>query len=122
MAGRTVGIAGVGKVGHLLAEHALRDGARVVVTDVNPDAVRRLQAAFPEIEAVDSTDELVRRELDVYAPCALGHALTDEVVDVLQAALICGGANNQLAHDGIAERLAERTCSTCPTSWSTPAA
>ena len=54
-----------------------------MVTDVDPDAVRRLQSAFPEIEAVASTEELVRRDLDIYAPCALGHALTDEVVDVL---------------------------------------
>ena len=106
--GRTVGIAGVGKVGHLLAERAVHDGARVVVTDVNPDAVRRLQTSYPQIEAVGSTDELIRRELDIYAPCALGHALTDQVVDELSAGLICGGANNQLAHPGIAARLAER--------------
>jgi valine dehydrogenase (NAD+) len=106
VAGRVVGIAGVGKVGHLLAERALQDGARVVVTDVDPEAVRRLRAGFPDIEAVGSTEELVRRDLDVYAPCALGHALTDDVVDVLRAALICGGANNQLAHPGIADRLA----------------
>jgi valine dehydrogenase (NAD+) len=108
LTGRRVGIAGVGKVGHLVAERALRDGARVVVCDVDPEAVRRLRLAFPEIEAVRDTDELVRLDLDVYSPCALGHALTDEVVAVLQAGIVCGGANNQLAHAGLAERLAGR--------------
>jgi valine dehydrogenase (NAD+) len=114
LAGRQVGIAGVGKVGHLLAERAVADGAKVVVTDVNPDAVRRVLAAHPEVEVAESADELLGRRLDVYAPCALGHALTDEVVDRLDLAdatglaMICGGANNQLAHPGIAERLMER--------------
>jgi valine dehydrogenase (NAD+) len=122
LAGRQVGIAGVGKVGHLLAEHAVADGAKVVVTDVNGDAVRRVLAAHPEVEVADSTDELLARPLDVYAPCALGHALTEDVVDGLARpgtagpagtagkaglAMICGGANNQLAHPGIAERLVE---------------
>jgi valine dehydrogenase (NAD+) len=108
VSGRTVGIAGVGKVGHLLAEHALTDGARVVVTDVDDAAVARLVATFPDIEAVPSTDALVRADLDVYAPCALGHALTDQVVDGLTAAIVCGGANNQLANEGIVDRLVAR--------------
>jgi valine dehydrogenase (NAD+) len=108
LAGRTVGVAGVGKVGHLLVEQALGDGARVVVTDVNDDAVRRVLAAYPGVRAVATTDELVGAATDVYAPCALGHALTDAVVDALPAALVCGAANNQLAGGGIARRLAER--------------
>ena len=53
------------------------------------------------------TDALVR-ELDVYAPCALGGALTDEVVEVLGAEGGCGAANNQLDHPGIEKLLAER--------------
>jgi valine dehydrogenase (NAD+) len=108
LSGRTVGIAGVGKVGHLLADLAVEDGAKVVVTDVNPDAVRRVLDAHPEVEAVGSTDELVSRRLDVYAPCALGHAVTADLAGRLDARLICGGANNQLADAGVAARLAER--------------
>ncbi|MDX5380681.1 MAG: valine dehydrogenase, partial [Actinomycetes bacterium] len=34
--GRTVGVAGVGKVGHHLVTHLVEDGADVVVTDVDP--------------------------------------------------------------------------------------
>ena len=37
--GRRVGIAGVGKVGRILAGHLVEDGAQVVVTDVNAAAV-----------------------------------------------------------------------------------
>ncbi len=52
--------------------------------------------------------------LDVYAPCALGGALDDEVAEVLRAAIVCGGANNQLVHDRIDNRLAERGIVYCP--------
>jgi len=34
--------------------------------------------------------------------------LDDAVVDVLSARIVCGAANNQLAHGGIEKRLAER--------------
>ena len=46
--------------------------------------------------------------MDIYAPCALGVALTDEVVEVLSAKVVCGAANNQLAHPGIEKSLEER--------------
>jgi valine dehydrogenase (NAD+) len=44
----------------------------------------------------------------VYAPCALGGALDDVTVPVLTASVVCGAANNQLAHPGIEKILAER--------------
>jgi valine dehydrogenase (NAD+) len=107
LAGRTVGVAGVGKVGHHLVEHLLEDGARVVVTDVSDAAVSRVLDAHPQVKAVATTDELVTEPLDVYAPCALGNALTDDVVAVLRARVVCGAANNQLAHDGVEKLLAD---------------
>jgi valine dehydrogenase (NAD+) len=107
LAGRTVGVAGVGKVGHHLVEHLLEDGATVVVTDVSDDAVRRVTQAHPEVRAVATSEDLVAEPLDVYAPCALGGALTDEVVTTLRARVVCGAANNQLAHDGVEKQLAD---------------
>ena len=107
LGGRTVGVAGVGKVGHHLVEHLLEDGARVVVADVSPDAVRRVSDLHPEVRVVDGTEALVTEPLDVYAPCALGGALTDAVVAGLRARIVCGAANNQLAHDGVEKQLAD---------------
>ena len=107
LSGRTVGIAGVGKVGHHLVKHLVDDGARVVVTDVNPPAVEAMVAQYGATAVADA-DALVRAEIDVYAPCAMGGALTDEVVDVLTAAIVCGAANNQLEHPGIEKALADR--------------
>jgi valine dehydrogenase (NAD+) len=106
--GRTVGIAGVGKVGHHLARHLVEDGATVVVTDPSAPALERVRSDLPGVRVVASTEELVASPLDVYAPCALGGALTDEVVEALSARIVCGAANNQLAHPGIEKVLADR--------------
>lgn len=108
LAGRTVGVAGVGKVGHHLARHLVEDGADVVVTDVWQPAVDRVRDELPSVRVVESTEALVASALDVYAPCALGGALTDEVLEVLSAQIVCGAANNQLAHPGIEKALADR--------------
>ena len=108
LAGRTVGVAGVGKVGRHLVRHLIEDGASVVVTDVWEPSVAAITAEFPQVQVVESTDALVRSAIDVYSPCALGGALTDEVVEVLQARVVCGAANNQLSHPGIEKVLEER--------------
>ncbi|GGT67038.1 MULTISPECIES: Leu/Phe/Val dehydrogenase [Streptomyces] len=107
--GRKVGVAGVGKVGHYLVEHLLQDGAEVVVTDVREESVRRITDRFPQVAVVPDTDALIRVEgLDVYAPCALGGALNDETVPALTAKIVCGAANNQLAHPGVEKDLSDR--------------
>lgn len=107
--GRKVGVAGVGKVGHYLVEHLLEDGAEVVITDVREESVRRITDKFPQVTVVADTDALIRTEgLDVYAPCALGGALNDDTVPVLTAKVVCGAANNQLAHPGVEKDIADR--------------
>ena len=108
LAGRTVGVAGVGKVGRHLVRHLVEDGADVVVTDVHAPSVEAIRADLPQVRAVASTDELVALPLDVYAPCAMGGAISDEVVEVLTAKVVCGAANNQLAHPGVEKSLVER--------------
>jgi len=106
--GRLVGVEGVGKVGHRLVGHLVEAGARVVVCDVSAAAVQRVQAAHPGVQAVADETELLGRPLDIYAPCAMGGALTDESVAALSARIVCGGANNQLAHPGLEKVLADR--------------
>ncbi|MCX4824143.1 NAD(P)-binding domain-containing protein [Streptomyces sp. NBC_01142] len=107
--GRKVGVAGVGKVGHHLVEHLLQDGAEVVITDVREESVRRILDKHPgRVTAAADTDALIRTEgLDVYAPCALGGALNDDSVTALTATVVCGAANNQLAHPGVEKDLAD---------------
>jgi valine dehydrogenase (NAD+) len=107
LTGRRVGVAGVGKVGRHLVDHLIGAGASVVVADVNPTAVEAVRANHPGVEAV-AVDALAGAALDVYAPCALGGALDDATVPALRAEVVCGAANNQLAHPGLDKLLADR--------------
>src|SRR5579875_622943 len=108
LAGRVVAVEGVGKVGSRLVDHLVSDGAAVLVHDVSDAALGRVRAAHPEVTVVGSREELVCAAADVYSPCALGGSLDDATVAALRVRVVCGGANNQLAHAGVAKLLAER--------------
>jgi valine dehydrogenase (NAD+) len=106
--GAVVGVEGVGKVGHRLVDHLIEAGARAVICDVDPAAVDRTRAKHPEVEVAADRDSLLASQIDIFAPCALGGAVNDGNVALLNAKVICGGANNQLAHAGIEKLLADR--------------
>ncbi|WP_210582360.1 Glu/Leu/Phe/Val dehydrogenase [Streptomyces sp. GESEQ-4] len=106
---RRIGIAGVGKVGRHLVGHLVAEGAEVFVTDVREEAVRQVTERYDTVLAVPDTEALIRVDgLGIYAPCALGGALNDDTVPVLTAEIVCGAANNQLAHPGVEKDLADR--------------
>lgn len=107
LAGRTVGIAGVGKVGRHLAAHLLEDGAQVVVADVDEAATAALLRDHPGVTVVEPA-ALASSRLDIYAPCALGGALTKDILGGLRAEVVCGAANNQLASPEVGELLRAR--------------
>jgi valine dehydrogenase (NAD+) len=108
LAGRTVGVEGVGKVGHRLVDHLVEAGAQVVICDVNTDAVDRVRARHPAVQAAADRDALLASAIDIFSPCALGGAVNDDNLAQLNAKIVCGGANNQLAHPGIEKLLADR--------------
>jgi valine dehydrogenase (NAD+) len=108
LAGRRIGVAGLGKVGKHLVGHLIDDGAAVVATDVNEKALAWARHTYPEVDLVPDATTLITSDIDVYAPCALGGSLNDETVPALRAKIVAGAANNQLAHPGIEKQLADR--------------
>ncbi len=106
--GRRVGVAGVGKVGRHLVDHLVEEGAQVVICDVSEHAVARVREQHPQVDVAADAAALLVADLDVYAPCALGGALDDDTVPVLTATIVCGAANNQLAHPGVEKMLESR--------------
>lgn len=106
--GRRVTISGVGKVGHRLVAHLLDEGCTVIVHDVARHAVDHVLADHPGVQTVETAAELIATPADIYSPNALGSALDDATAQTLPVAVICGGANNQLAHPGIEQVLADR--------------
>lgn len=106
LAGVRVAVQGVGNVGAHLARHLHAAGARLVLTDVDATALAHLAEELGA-EAV-APAAIADAEVDVFAPCALGAALSASVVERLKARVVCGAANNQLAAPAIAERLMAR--------------
>jgi len=120
--GRVVGVEGVGKVGRRLVDHVITDGAQAVIYDTNAAAADLVRSKYPEVTVAATRTELIASQLDVYSPCALGGSVDDDTVATLsadhtsadhtsagrtEAKIICGGANNQLAHPGVQKLLAD---------------
>jgi leucine dehydrogenase len=101
--GRSVAVVGAGRVGSRLAKRLKRAGAKLVVSDI--DGSRRELARSLGAKWADPSAALLA-EVDIVAPCALGGVIDQVVSERLRCQVVCGSANNQLAHDGLAEDLA----------------
>jgi leucine dehydrogenase len=95
LAGVTVAIQGVGHVGAYLAEKLAADGAKLVICDVNAEQAAAVAAKTGA--QVVAPDAIFDAEAEVFAPCALGGAISPATLPRLKARVIAGGANNQLA-------------------------
>lgn len=93
----TVAIQGLGKVGMGLAKQLHREGAKLIVSDVNAEAVHRAEELFGAKPV--SPDDIASVECDVFSPNALGAILNDRSIARMRAKVVAGGANNQLARD-----------------------
>ena len=104
--GMIVAIQGVGAVGYGAAEILHQKGARLIVADVNDQAVRECVERFGA-EAV-STDQIILADAEVFAPCAFGAGINDETLPRFNCDIIAGSANNQLLEDRHGAALVER--------------
>ncbi|WP_126175735.1 Glu/Leu/Phe/Val family dehydrogenase [Tsuneonella rigui] len=104
--GVRVALQGTGSVGGGVARLLAKDGARLVVADVDG---ARAQALANEVggEAV-SPEQIMSVACDVFSPNALGAILDEEGIARLDCAIVAGGANNQLARPEHGQSLAER--------------
>jgi leucine dehydrogenase len=97
VSGRTVAMQGCGSVGFYLAQLLHKEGARLVVTDIDAGKVQRVvnetraQAVKPDL--------IYAVEADIFAPCALGAVINDDTLKVLRVEVVAGAANNQLAEE-----------------------
>ncbi|RDI41210.1 branched-chain amino acid dehydrogenase [Falsibacillus pallidus] len=92
--GKTIAVQGVGNVAFNLCRHLHEEGANLIVTDINKEAVQRAVEEFGA-KAVDP-NEIYSVDCDIFAPCALGAVINDDTIPVIKAKVIAGAANNQL--------------------------
>ena len=106
LSGVTVAIQGVGHVGAYLADKLHAAGARLIMTDVNEEALAAVAARTGA--QVVAPGAIFDAEAEVFAPCAMGGAINASTLPKLKAKVIAGGANNQLADAEIGRAVFER--------------
>lgn len=108
LSGRSVAIQGCGSVGTHLARALHKAGAKLVVSDIDPQRVHRVVEATEGAARVVSTDVIHCQPVDIFAPCALGGGLNDVTIPTLRCEIVAGAANNQLLTPEDGDALAAR--------------
>jgi leucine dehydrogenase len=104
--GRTVTVQGLGAVGSEVVPLLVKEGARVVVTDIDREKVEAITSR--NAVATAHPDEIIGRAADIFCPCALGGVLNAETIPQFKVKIVCGSANNQLREDRDGEALQAR--------------
>jgi leucine dehydrogenase len=97
LANKVVGIQGCGHVGYYLAKELHEAGAKLVVSDIDGERVKRVVAEFSARAVV--SDEIYGVQADIFAPCALGAIINDTTIPQLKVEIVAGAANNQLLEE-----------------------
>ena len=103
--GRTVAIQGCGSTGYYLAKELHEAGAKLLVSDLDTERVRRVVDEFGATAV--APDEIVTAPADIFAPCAMGGIINDFTIPRLRVGMIAGSANNQLLESRHGEVLHE---------------
>lgn len=103
---KTVAVQGCGHVGYYLAKQLHEAGAKLVVTDIDAERVKRVvkdcgaRAVKP--------DEIYGVKADIFAPCALGAVINDKTLPQLKVEIVAGAANNVLLEERHGDTLEKK--------------
>ena len=101
--GKTVSVQGVGNVAYTLCEHLHQEGAKLIVTDINQEAVARAVKDFGATAV--APNDIYSQQADIFAPCAMGAIINDETIPQLKVKVVAGSANNQLKEERHGDEL-----------------
>ncbi|MCH2101804.1 MAG: hypothetical protein MK209_07765 [Planctomycetes bacterium] len=103
--GVRIAVQGLGAVGLNLSRRLLAQGAEVLGSDLKVAACAHARELG--VRLVDPT-EVLRAEVDVFVPCAMGGVLHELSIPRLGARIVAPVANNALASEGLADVMHER--------------
>ena len=106
LAGRRFAVQGVGKVGSAFVQLLVEARAEVIVTDAYEPAIDDAVERYG-VKPVEP-DDIYQVDCDFFSPCALGAGLNERTIPLLNCRAVVGSANNQLATEEDADRLAAR--------------
>ncbi|MDY2586750.1 Glu/Leu/Phe/Val family dehydrogenase [Winogradskyella aquimaris] len=94
---KSVYVQGIGHVGEALVEHLVNEGAKVTIADINQERLEEIRSKYDV--TIYGGQDIYSEPMDIYAPCALGATINDDTIERLQAKIVAGAANNQLAEE-----------------------
>jgi leucine dehydrogenase len=97
--GKKVLVQGIGHVGETLVDYLTKEGALVQISDINETRLDEVSKKYGA--TIFRGTDLYTADVDIYAPCALGATINDDTVHKIQAKIIAGAANNQLADENV---------------------
>ncbi|HEX4835282.1 MAG TPA: Glu/Leu/Phe/Val dehydrogenase dimerization domain-containing protein [bacterium] len=104
--GRTVTVQGLGAVGSEVVPLLVTEGARLVVTDIDPEKVEAITRQVSVTTA--DPEKIVGWDADIFCPCALGGVINAETIPLFKVKIICGSANNQLREERDGQEIEAR--------------
>lgn len=99
LAGKKVLVQGIGHVGEALVDYLVKEDALVTIADINKEKLEEVSTKY-SAQIYKGTD-LYSADVDIYAPCAMGATINDDTVYKINAKVIAGAANNQLADENV---------------------
>ena len=97
--GKKILVQGIGHVGETLVDYLTKEGALVQISDINESRLSDVSAKYGA--TIFTGNDLYSADVDIYSPCALGATINDDTVYRINAKVIAGAANNQLANENV---------------------
>ena len=101
--GKKVLVQGIGHVGEVLVQH-LTKVVQLLLFQILMK-IDYIEVGSKYGAKIYTGSDLYAADVDIYAPCALGATINDDTINRIQAKIIAGAANNQLANEVIHGKL-----------------
>lgn len=94
LSGRIIAVQGVGSVGGHVCDYLAKEGAKLVISDIDQEALKTVAAQTGA--TIVQPDDIYDVDADIFSPCALGAVINEKTLDRLTVKGVAGAANNQL--------------------------
>lgn len=104
---KKISVIGLGGVGIPLCLELIKEGAQLIISDIDKDQIQIIKDQAPDTLVVDPS-QAHAVECDIFSPCAAGASLNSETVLELKCKVIAGSANNQCVDNSIGKEIHQR--------------
>lgn len=102
---KKINVCGIGGVGRPLCLQLLKEGAHLIISDIQSEAVQFIKEKQPSQVEIVSPKKAHTVECDIFSPCAGGGVFNENNVTELGCKAIVGSANNQCSTDSTGDIL-----------------